>query len=36
MIHDGFFDGIPPTLLDDFPLLTSIYNILSELDCWGL
>ena len=36
MIHDSFFDGIPPTLLDDFPLLTSIYNILSELDCWGL
>jgi len=36
MIHDGFFDGIPTSLLDDFPLLKGIHDVLSDMDVWGL
>ena len=36
MIRDGVFDGIPSSLLDEFPLLRRIHDIMIGLDCWGL
>lgn len=36
MIHDEFFEGIPRTLLSNFPLLKNIHDNLNGLDVWGL
>ena len=36
MIHDEFFEGIPRTLLTNFPLLKNIHDNLNGLDVWGL